>query len=124
MSADIENIHTIRKREAVEQGDLELRFDEATILIPLRFQRYVESLQSHIAVLEERIQKLEVGSPQILNINDKTAEILIVDLIRRRQSNGQTSIDVLDILTELSLPYQQINKILEKLKTRGLKEDD
>lgn len=123
MSVSVENIDTIRQREAPDQDEVELRFNEQVIPISLRFRSYVASLQAQVEYLEQRVVNLESKSVT-LHIDDRRAEILIVDYIRQIRKTGSAFVDVLDVASTLKLPLEQASRILEKLKSRGLKEAD
>jgi len=121
----IESIDDIKKREYRENygNVIELTFDDVRIALPLRFIQYVDTLQSKIEKLETQMNHLHNQYVKgKLNISDDMARELIVDFIKESKERGIVEIDVLDIADSLKLPFEQIRKIMDKLKDRGIKE--
>ncbi len=82
--------------------------------------REVSSLHERIDFLENEIKHLQSNGRK--ETSDALAEKLIADFISQKKKEGVKEIDVLDIADFLRLPFSQINRIMEKLKSRGLKE--
>lgn len=121
----VESLDDIKKREYREnQGNvIEMTFDDLRIALPLRFIQYVDTLQTKIERLETQMHYLRNQyAKEKLNISDDMAEELIVDFIKESKARGVVEIDVLDIADSLKLPFDQIRKIMDKLKDRGIKE--
>jgi len=78
-------------------------------------------LLEKIEELENRVKTLAqtIGPRQI---PDEYAELEIVEFIRQRKSMGKSTIDMLDFMQALNLPSDQIDRIMEKLKKKGVKE--
>jgi len=78
----------------------------------------------------KRLNKLEKEIEKIRDtvldrkISDSRAEKEIHQFLLKRKKTGNYLASSLDIYAELHLPFDQINRILEKLKSKGLKEAD
>jgi len=78
----------------------------------------------------KRLNKLEKEMGKIRDavvdrkVSDSRAEKEISQFLLRRKRGGKQLVSALDVYAELHLPFDQINAILEKLKSKGLKEVD
>ncbi|MBU2458747.1 MAG: hypothetical protein KKB29_00060 [Nanoarchaeota archaeon] len=100
-----------------EEFDQEISFivsEKLTINKRVTFKRdyVINSLIDKIKDLEKKIN----GISEIQIINDAEAEIRVKDLVNRFKSQDKKEIDMVDIVNELNLPLDQIEKIMLKLE--------
>ncbi|MEA3342855.1 MAG: hypothetical protein U9Q92_01695 [archaeon] len=57
-------------------------------------------------------------------LNDNIAEQEIRNYLKRKKIVGMSKINILDIMEDLRLPAEQINRIMNKLKSEGIQEVD
>ncbi len=125
MKGKIEDIHSIKRREIEESiHNVEIIYNKIRIPIPLKFIQYVDALESRVDYLESEIIQLrsaisKIESPEV---SDQVAEDLITDFILKKRKDGIKELDILDIVDSLKLPYNQIIKVMEKLKKRGIRD--
>ena len=118
---DAENINDIRARETRDYyGEASVVFDGIPIAIPLKFKAYVDFLESRVSFLEEEVNKLQ--NAPFNPVSDRVAETSIIEFIKSRRKDGEEEIDIVDIYQATNLPFGQINAIMKKLKSRGIKE--
>ncbi len=58
------------------------------------------------------------------NVDDFKAEQEVRDYIRKKRCEGKTRISILDFMDDLKLPSDQINRIMKKLESEGIRELD
>lgn len=72
--------------------------------------------------LENKIKELENNKLCIRIIGDDMAQEEIKAYLIEQKSLGINKISLVDIVDRLKLPVEQIERIMEKMKTRGVKE--
>ena len=80
------------------------------------------SLLDKIEGLEKKVSRLEQGVTPIKIISDELAEEKIKAYLIAKKNEGHMKIDLIDIVNDVCLPVEQIEKIMEKLKSKGVKE--
>ncbi|MFC2143152.1 hypothetical protein ACFLQN_02015 [Candidatus Aenigmatarchaeota archaeon] len=83
---------------------------------------FFDQLQSRIEKLEKELK--EMKKEDIRSIVDDLAEKEIISFIKNEKKKGKEKISILDIMESLCLPADQINRIMEKIKKRGIREID
>lgn len=85
----------------------------------------LDMLYDYMEVLRDEIKSLkreENNKPHIYDmsreVSDKIAEDEIKVFLRKLKDEGETKFDTLDIIFELNLPSEQIERIIEKLRKR------
>jgi hypothetical protein len=98
--------------EEDENLEQEIVFDRQ-VVTRYRYKGSAKPLIDEINYLKEEIQKLKLNKiQQIYLVSDKEAKIEIVNLIKRFKSQNINNIDMIDIITELNLPVEQVDKIM------------
>ncbi len=110
------SIDDIKRRQG-ETTSLSVEWNDTRIPIP--YFSYIEHLEQRIERLEKEIEKIR---PPVKHINDMEAESEITNFILKEKKNGVEKISILDIIENLSLPPEQICRIMDKLQKKGLKE--
>lgn len=87
-------------------------------------KRYIEETiteqyEKKIAILQERIKTMEMNSRK--DITDIEAETAIKDHLISFVDTGKKRINILDLVLELGLPPEQIERIMAKLSSEGVK---
>ena len=119
--------------ETLYASSLPLILDE----VESNYPAYVVPLDARVKTLEGKLkefgglkEELEKIMKQIQNINrqpskidDSLAEKQTIQLLKEYKIKGKTKINVLKIASELNLPIEQIDDILERLEDEGLVRD-
>lgn len=93
----------------------EVVFDK--IVTRYRYSGSAKPLINEINHLKEEIEKLKQARMQRLCvIEDKEAKIRIKSLIEKFKSEGRDKIDIIDLINELNLPVEQVEKIMLELE--------
>lgn len=89
----------------------------------------IESLLKKLEILEKEIEllkdenkiemKLRHVEQKERSISDEEAEQRILFLIREFKQNNKGKIDAVDILTEVKIPPEQLEKVMIKLEKEG-----
>jgi len=87
-------------------------------MIKIRIQLY--QLNQLHTDHEERITTLENKEELFRTISDNEAEKEIILFLKLYKRKGVSKINILDIVTELRLPAEQIERIMEDLERREL----
>jgi len=102
--------------EEDENLEQEVIFDKQ-VITRYRYKGSAKPLIDEINYLKEEIQKLKLNKTQkICLVDDEEAEMQIEDLIKRFKSQSIKNIDIIDIISKLNLPIEQIEKIMTKLE--------
>lgn len=97
----------------------EVVFDK--IVTRYRYSGSAKPLINEINHLKEEIEKLKQERMQKLYIlEDKEAKTRIKSLIEKFKSEGKDKIDIIDIINELNLPVEQVEKIMFELEKEKL----
>ena len=106
-------IQIYEEDETLEQ---EVIFDKQ-VVTRYRYKGSAKPLIDEINYLKEEIQKLKLNKTQkICLVDDEEAEMQIEDLIKRFKLQNIKNIDIIDIISKLNLPIEQIEKIMIKLE--------
>ncbi len=81
-------------------------------------------MEKELTSLRERVKRLEEEKIECKSISDKEAEEKIKEYIIRQKNKGITKISILKIIGDIKLPPDQINRIMKKLSSIGVKEVD
>jgi predicted transcriptional regulator len=83
----------------------------------------LETLHDEIDALKFELDKIRSEIKRgTLGVSDEIAEKLIVSFITKKRAEGVAEVDVLDIADALRLPFDQISRVLNTLKSRGIRE--
>ena len=116
------NIDKIKGRENETDAPCTVNYGNLEIAIPFRFVRYVDNLHKRIEKLESELEIIK--NQTIREVCDEMAQNEIESFITKWKVEGKTKLSILDIVENLCLPVEQIDKIMKKLEKRGLKEID
>lgn len=115
------DINKINNRDAL-QGNQTVRYGNLEISIPFQFvQKYI-TLQAKVDQLESELNLIKRSI--VRELSDEQAKEEIVKFIKSQKASGNNRISIIDITETLSLPIEQIDKIMKTLEKRGLKEID
>lgn len=117
----VEDIHSIREREAQGTQVPEFVFERVVVPIPSRFLGYVDSLEAKVSHLESELQRLSAAVDN-RQLDDQSARALIIKFIREAKRSERREINAFEVAHSLRLPIDQVLKILHRLKPRGLRE--
>jgi len=105
--------------EEDENLEQDIIFDRQ-VVTRYRYKGSAKPLIDEINYLKEEIQKLKLSKTQkVCLVSDEEAKVQIGDLIKKFRSQNIKNIDIIDIINELNLPIEQIERItmgLEKEK--------
>jgi predicted RNase H-like nuclease (RuvC/YqgF family) len=100
------------------------------------YREYLVPLPDRVKSLEQQIEKMHTENAQLRNelekhtqitnkidIDDSSAEDLIVNYLRKQKENGKNQINILTLMNELCLPVGQVDRILDKLEQEGIVSD-
>ncbi|HLC51580.1 MAG TPA: hypothetical protein VJH90_04400 [archaeon] len=77
----------------------------------------IKELESEITLLKRRLEHLEKSNG---HVSDEEARIMINRFISRKRLEGASRLNILDIMAELNLPPEQINKVMRFMEKRGI----
>ncbi len=111
--------------EEDENLEQDVVFDRQ-VVTRYRYRGSAKPLIDEINYLKEEIQKLKLSKElQFCLISDKEAKMQIENLIKKFKSQNITNIDMIDITTELNLPIEQVEKIMNELeKEKRVKQNE
>lgn len=94
----------------------EIVFDRQ-VITRYTYKGSAKPLIDEINYLKEEMQKLKLSKGnKICLINDEEAKIQIGKLLTRFKTQNIKNIDVIDIIKELNLPVEQIERLMGKLE--------
>ena len=84
----------------------------------------VSHLQQRVDMLEKEIKRLQkqVTKTQSLEPSHSDWKEKIEDFLVEQKNRGRTTISILDISHQLSIPIEQVDRIMRELKRKGIKE--
>ena len=81
----------------------------------------MESMLEEISQLRKEVEELKKDRLHISwSIPDDEAKMRIQTLIKQMKEEGIKKIDMLDIITKLNLPVEQVEKVMTKLEKENL----
>ena len=101
-----------------EDEDLEqdIIFDRQ-VVTRYRYKGSAKPLIDEINYLKEEIQKIKLSKTQkVCLVGDEEAKMQIGNLIKKFKLQNIKNIDMIDIITELNLPIEQVEKIMVGLE--------
>lgn len=98
--------------EEDENLDQDIVFDRQ-VVTRYRYKSSAKLLMDEINYLKEEIQKLKLNKEQrIYLISEEEAKMQIESLIKKFKLQNIKNINMIDIITELNLPIEQVEKIM------------
>lgn len=102
--------------EEDENLEQEIIFDRQ-VVTRYRYRGSAKPLIDEINYLKEEIRKLKQNKVQkVCFLEDDEAKIKIKNLIKEFKLQKKNSIDVIDIINELNLPIEQVERIMLELE--------
>ena len=102
--------------EENENLEQEIVFDRQ-VVTRYSYKGSAKPLIGEINYLKEEIKKLKQNNMQKIDIIDyENAKMQIKSLIKRFKSKEIKNIDMIDIISELNLPVEQVEKIMLELE--------
>lgn len=115
-----------------EQDSATLFYEQKEIKVPLNFKNEKEKiLFGTIKDLKKRVENLEKeleNTKLIDNLHiekqlpDNSAKKEIISYLKHMKSEGNTKISIIDLVSELKLPVEQIERIMDTIKGRKIEE--
>jgi len=106
----------IQVYEEDENLEQEIIF-ERQVITRYRYKGFAKPLIDEINYLKEEIQKLKLkGVQKVCLVNDEEAKMQIENMIKKFKLQGIMNIDVIDIINELNLPMEQVERLMTGLE--------
>ena len=100
-----------------------LKYQEKTVSIfgKLDILRKVNQLEDEIELLKTQLkskEKIQGAIPK--DLSDAEAQSEIESFLKVKKKEGTKTVNILDLMQEFNLPPNQIEKIMTKLKSKGV----
>lgn len=109
--------------EIIGKGEQAITFEGVEIHIPFfQAQMRIKQLESQVIYLSEKLEEIIKTLEKLelyKEITDEQAETEIKNFILHLKKSGRTTMDIIDLVEELKLPPEQIEKIMDKFTKAG-----
>lgn len=88
----------------------------------VEMRKEIFELKKAVSCLQQKIEAK--NSKQAIRVSESQAEKLVNNFLMTQKNAGIEKISFVEIVEALNLPIEQIEKVVEKLKSKGLREAD